>query len=94
MPSATRARDSSGEDAEMGDATPPSAQQPVHSQEAGDPMEEDEQEDEIAGEEEEEEEPQRVRIVSLQYRFSAFHINFVNKGPKPAARIYKHCRVL
>ncbi|KAI1168535.1 DNA-directed RNA polymerase [Nemania serpens] len=62
MPSATRARDSGAEDADMGDATPPSAQQPVHSQEAGDPMEEDEEDNEIAGEEEEEE-PQRVRIL-------------------------------
>lgn len=64
MPSATRVHDSGAEDADMGDATPPSAQQPVGSQEAGDPMEEDEEDDEIAREEEEEE-SQRVRIVSF-----------------------------
>ncbi|KAI1108195.1 DNA-directed RNA polymerase [Nemania sp. NC0429] len=63
MPSATRAYDSSAEDADMGDSTPPSAQQPVYTQEEGDPMEQDEEDNEIAEEEEEEEEAQRVRIL-------------------------------
>ncbi|KAI0460504.1 DNA-directed RNA polymerase [Xylaria acuta] len=62
MPAATRARASSAEDADMEDATPPSAQQPVDGQEGGDPMEEDEEDNDVGGEEESEE-PQRVRIL-------------------------------
>ncbi|KAI0115917.1 DNA-directed RNA polymerase [Nemania sp. FL0031] len=62
MPAATKARASSVEDADMQDATPPSAQQPLGSQEGADPMEEDEEENDYA-EEEETEEPQRVRIL-------------------------------
>ncbi|KAF2968472.1 hypothetical protein GQX73_g5117 [Xylaria multiplex] len=62
MPSATKTRDSSAEDANMEDITPPSAQPVVDSQEGGDPMEEDGEDNEL-GEEEEEEEPQRVRIL-------------------------------
>ncbi|KAI8952372.1 DNA-directed RNA polymerase [Xylaria longipes] len=61
MPAAIKARASSAEDADMEDATPPSAQQPVDSQ-GGDPMEEDEEDNDL-GEEEESEEPQRVRIL-------------------------------
>ncbi|TRX94834.1 hypothetical protein FHL15_004295 [Xylaria flabelliformis] len=62
MPAATKARASGAEDADMEDVTPPSAQQPVDSQEDGDPMQEDEEDDDL-GEEEESEEPQRVRIL-------------------------------
>ncbi|KAI1743645.1 DNA-directed RNA polymerase [Xylaria scruposa] len=62
MPSATRARTSGAEDADMEDVTPPSAQQPVDSQGEGDPMQEDEEDNDL-GEEEESEEPQRVRIL-------------------------------
>ncbi|KAJ8130658.1 hypothetical protein O1611_g2969 [Lasiodiplodia mahajangana] len=62
MPTAMKARASSVEDADMQDATPPSAQQPLDSQEGADPMEEDEEENDDA-EEEEAEEPQRVRIL-------------------------------
>ncbi|KAI0549438.1 DNA-directed RNA polymerase [Xylaria curta] len=61
MPSATKARASGAEDADMEDVTPPSAQQPIDSQE-GDPMQEDEEDNDL-GEEEESEEPQRVRIL-------------------------------
>jgi hypothetical protein len=63
MPGRTKARASGAEDADMQDATPPSAQQPVDSQEGADPMEEDEEDNGFV-EEEESEEPQRVRIVS------------------------------
>ncbi|KAI1751460.1 DNA-directed RNA polymerase [Xylaria castorea] len=62
MPSATKARASGAEDADMEDAIPPSAQHPVESQEGGDPMQEDEEDNDL-GEEEESEEPQRVRIL-------------------------------
>ncbi|KAI0866851.1 DNA-directed RNA polymerase [Xylaria cubensis] len=62
MPAATKARASGAEDADMEDVIPPSAQQPVDSQEDGDPMQEDEDDDDL-GEEEESEEPQRVRIL-------------------------------
>ncbi|KAJ8123960.1 hypothetical protein ONZ43_g209 [Nemania bipapillata] len=62
MPATTKARASSTEDAEMQDVTPPSAQQPVDSQDGVDAMEEDEEENGFA-EEEEHEEPQRVRIL-------------------------------
>ncbi|KAI0486812.1 DNA-directed RNA polymerase [Xylaria cf. heliscus] len=62
MPAATKARASSAEDADMEDAAPQSAQQPVDSEEGGDPMQEDEEDNDL-GEEEESEEPQRVRIL-------------------------------
>lgn len=64
MPAATKAHTSNAEDADMQDATPTSAQQPVDSQEGADPMDEDEEDNGFV-EEEESEEPQRVRIVSL-----------------------------
>jgi DNA-directed RNA polymerase I and III subunit RPAC2 len=61
MPSATKAH-VSAEDADMEDAAAPtSAQQPVDSQEGGDPMEEDGEDNGFG--DEEAEEPQRVRIL-------------------------------
>ncbi|GAW21745.1 hypothetical protein ANO14919_112700 [Xylariales sp. No.14919] len=62
MPVATKPRASSAEDADMEDATPPSAQQVIDSQEGGGPMEEDEDDNELA-DEEDNEESQRVRIL-------------------------------
>jgi hypothetical protein len=63
----TKGRAPSAEDADMEDAAPTSAQQPLDSQGSGDPMEEAEDEDEGngLGGEEEAEEQQRVRIVSF-----------------------------
>ncbi|KAI8628700.1 DNA-directed RNA polymerase [Xylariaceae sp. FL1651] len=65
MPGRTKARASGAEDATMEDAVPPSAQQPVDSQEGIDPMQEDGEDADNDGqpEEEEKEEPQRVRIL-------------------------------
>lgn len=61
----------------MEDVAPASAQEPIQSQEAGDPMEEDGEEapEGEEEEEEEEEEPQRVRIVSNLASCLLYHIH-------------------